>query len=282
MGPDRLQLQRLELKYLISEDKALNVRDFVRSHLELDEYGVGRPDLSYPIHSLYVDSDALRTYWDTINGLKNRYKLRLRYYDDLPTSPVFFEIKRRMDNAILKSRGGVRREAVPALLAGHLPEPDHLLSAQPKQMASLQRFCQLMLDIGGRPKAHVFYRREAWVSTLDNSIRITFDRDVRIAYEPTARLQTAIADYVMPFTPQVILELKFTTRFPNWFNELVRQFDLERTTAAKYAQGVELIGECVFRFHEPDAEGRIAGPPKLGCVANSSVDKPAGVDIQRG
>lgn len=247
MGTDRLQLQRLELKYIISEQQALAVRDFVQMYLEIDEYSKDKPNYSYRIHSLYLDSDDLKTYWDTINGLKNRFKLRLRYYDDLPTSPVFFEIKRRMNEAILKQRGGVRRPAVPWLLAGQLPEPEHLLSpGNAKQLVALQRFSQLMLSIGATPKAHVTYFREAWVSTHDNSIRVTMDRNVYCSPEFGCSLRTELGPPVKPFGHQVILELKFTGRFPNWFRELVEAFDLTRGAAAKYADGVALIGESHF------------------------------------
>ena len=243
MSPDKLQMQRLEYKYQISESLALAVRSFVCSHLELDEYGANQPDNSYTIHSLYLDSRDLKTYWDTINGDKNRYKLRLRYYSEDPGSPVFFEVKRRVNDAILKQRGGVRRKAVDDLLAGHLPEPEHLLTAQAKQYVALQRFSQLMLSIQARPKAHVCYRREAWVSTHDNSVRVTMDREVRVAPEFTSRLQTSMGDHVMPFDGMVILELKFTGRFPNWFRDLTEALGLFRTSAAKYADGLALLGE---------------------------------------
>src|SRR3954467_6035275 len=128
MSRDRMQQQCFELKYIISEETALLVRDFVRRYLEFDEYSVGRPNYSYPVHSLYLDSDDLSLYWQTINGNKNRYKLRLRFYNDIPDTPIFFEIKRRMNNCILKQRAAVRREAVPLLLSGQLPEESHLLS----------------------------------------------------------------------------------------------------------------------------------------------------------
>src|SRR5438045_9275038 len=106
---DRMQQSRFELKYLISENTAQRVRDFVRCYLDMDEYSVGRPNYSYPVHSLYLDSDDLTLYWQTINGNKNRYKLRLRYYSTNPETPVFFEIKRRMNNCIMKQRGGVKQ-----------------------------------------------------------------------------------------------------------------------------------------------------------------------------
>lgn len=246
MAEERLQLQRLELKFLVSDAKALAIRDFVRCYLSIDEYGADRPELSYAIHSLYLDSDDLRTYWDTINGNKNRYKLRLRYYDDQPDFPVFFELKRRMNDAILKQRGAVRREAVDDLLRGQLPNPEQMLSNHPKQLIALQNFTRLMLDIGAKPKAHVAYLREAWVSTHDNSVRVTMDRKVRFEPQFTPSLSCSMAKPVFAFEPHTILELKFTGRYPNWFRDLVQGFDLVRVGAAKYADGITNIGEEVF------------------------------------
>src|SRR4030095_13970531 len=132
MGKDKMQASRFEQKYIITEDTALRIREFVRSYLELDENGVGKPNYSYPVHSLYLDSDDLKLYWSTINGDKNRFKLRLRFYNDNPDTPVFFEIKRRMNNCIMKQRGGVRREAVQFLLDGQFPQESHLVSQSPK------------------------------------------------------------------------------------------------------------------------------------------------------
>ena len=63
MAADRMQQSRFELKYLISEDMALKVRDFVRCYLDFDENSVGKPNYSYPVHSLYLDSDRLQLYW---------------------------------------------------------------------------------------------------------------------------------------------------------------------------------------------------------------------------
>jgi hypothetical protein len=242
-------MQRLEYKYIIAESQAVRVREFVRGQLELDEFGANQPNGAYAIHSLYLDSDDLKTYWDTVNANRNRFKLRLRYYDDDPGSPVFFEIKRRLADAILKQRGGVRRAAVPALLAGQLPEPEHLLSTQPKQFVALQRFSQIMLGLRAGPKAHVTYFREAWISTQDNSVRVTMDRDVRVAPEFASKLLTEMGPSVQPFGKQVILELKFTGRFPNWFRALVEAFNLRRGAAAKYAEGIVALGEDRFYRH---------------------------------
>ena len=94
MAEDKMQQQRFELKYIIKEDVARAVRDFVSGYLEIDEYGATLPNFSYPVHSLYLDSDDLHLYRTTINGDKNRFKLRLRFYDNRSEAPIFFEIKR--------------------------------------------------------------------------------------------------------------------------------------------------------------------------------------------
>ena len=239
---DKLQTQRFELKYIIEERTAVAIRDFVSCYLDMDEHGATFPNLSYPVHSLYLDSTDLKLYQATINGDKNRYKLRLRFYDKQPGSPVYFEIKRRMNNTIAKERGGVRRAAVKNLLSGHLPEPADLLSQDNKQLVALQHFCQLMGELQAQPRSHVAYLREAWISRYDNSVRVTMDREIRTETDPTVHLSTDLVNPVLVFPDLVVLELKFTGRFPDWFGDLVRIFGLVQCGAAKYADGVTRLG----------------------------------------
>ena len=238
MAADRMQQSRFELKYLISEEMALKVRDFVRCYLDFDENSVGKPNYSYPVHSLYLDSDRLQMYWETINGDKNRYKLRLRYYDASPKSPVFFEIKRRMNNCIMKQRGGVKKNAVARLLSGHFPAMEDLISKEPRALAAVQNFVQLTDQIQAVPQAHVCYQREAYIDPVSDNTRVTFDREVFTEPRYTVNFATTMDAPSRPFGNRVILELKFTDRFPNWLRALVARFNLVQCGAAKYAEGI--------------------------------------------
>jgi hypothetical protein len=264
-----MQQSRFELKYHLNEEKALRVRDFVKCYIDLDEYSVGKPNFSYPVHSLYLDSDDLRTYWDTINGDKNRFKLRIRYYDANPTSPVFFELKRRMNHCIMKQRGGVRKDLVPWLLSGHHPEPTHLLSKSPKQLVALQRFCQIMQEIHAQPKVHIAYLREAYVSD-DDSFRVTMDRQVSAEANPEGILKTEMKHPYLCFDDTIILELKFTNRFPNWYRELVEAFGLMQCGAAKYAEGVQGIGHRALGAPTPVVDDL---PPRLRSTDPDGFDR---------
>jgi hypothetical protein len=228
---------------MLDEDQALNIREFLLAHLELDENGVGKPHFSYPVHSLYLDSTGLETFWATINGDRNRYKLRLRFYNEHPDSPVFFEIKRRVNNCILKQRGGVRKEAVDGLLAGHLPGPQHLFRADARSLVAIQSFLSLVERLHARPMAHVAYLREAYVDPVQDNVRVTLDRNVRTESRTAAHFTTTMEHPSSPFGDRVILELKFTDRFPDWCRRLVERFGLFQCGAAKYCEGLAGLPE---------------------------------------
>ena len=253
MAPDKMQSQRFELKYLIPEDTARKVRDFVRCYLDVDEFGANQPDHSYAVHSVYLDSDDLKLYWNTINGEKNRFKLRVRFYDDKPDAPVFLELKRRMNNCILKQRCAVDRNVLHWVMRGHLLGPDDLWAKNPKHHFALHNFQRLMQDVGARPKVHVAYKREAYLSG-DGDVRVTIDREVLGAAHLDFSISTRMHRPVVSYRGLVILELKFTNRFPNWFGELVRTSDVMQCGAAKYVSSINLIGSRRLNAPSPVAE----------------------------
>lgn len=50
------------------------------------------------------------TYRDRLQT--NRFKLRIRFYDDIPASPAFLETERRLTDVIRKERAALRREGI--------------------------------------------------------------------------------------------------------------------------------------------------------------------------
>ena len=210
------------------------IRDLIIPHLERDHYGAAWPNSSYPVHSLYLDSDDLRLYQATLNAEKSRFKLRLRFYEDRHEAPIFFETKRRRDDHVQKERCGVKRDALDWILTGHRPELSHLAARERQQLAILQRFCEIMKSLNARPRAHVSYFREAWVQQDENSLRVTMDRQVQAEPETNARLCQEMTRPVLLFGSKVVLKLKWTRRLPLWFEELTKTFGLRPCSAPKY------------------------------------------------
>jgi hypothetical protein len=129
------------------------------------------------------------------------------------------------------------------------------VSKAPNQLVALQNFCHLTHMIQAKPKVHIFYMREAYVSD-DDQVRVTIDRKVYGAANLDYSITTEMHDPTLCFANNVILELKFTNRFPDWFRELVRVFGVMQCGAAKYCESVQGVGhEKLHAVHPVLEEG---------------------------
>ncbi len=242
-----LQSSRFEFKYVIDEQCAAAVRAFVQSHLEPDDFADPDHGNSYRISSLYLDNSELFLYRQTVAGEKNRFKLRIRFYDNNPNGPAFLEIKRRVNNVILKQRARVSREGVFHLLGGEALDQSWLMGNNGDVRAgeALLDFCNLSDSFSAAGSIYVSYRREAYVSPNSNSIRVTFDRQLLGSpYErgTSLSLPTQGASPDVGNGDKVILEMKFTDRFPEWMGDLVQAFNLHRTSVPKYVHCIDTMG----------------------------------------
>jgi len=105
-----------------------------------------------------------------------------------------------------------------------------------------------MTELHAKPKSHIFYQREAYVSD-DDQVRVTMDRDVFSEPHLEPQVKIKMTKPVRSFPHIVILELKFTNRFPNWFRELVRMANVMQCGAAKYVSGITGIGHRRLGAH---------------------------------
>lgn len=238
------QASRYELKYLIDEVVVQGIRDFIRPYLVADAYADPNAGNSYPVHSLYLDSPSLTLFHQTVQGMKNRFKLRIRFYDGNPDSPVFLEIKKRTTDVIRKVRAALTRGGVAKLLDGIRPGPSDLISSNGnlKALAGLNEFVDTCSAICAAPCLYVSYTREAYVSPESSQLRVTFDRALYGAmFDPRTAFQPPAPAY-RPVVGGTVLELKFTDRFPSWMHTMVEVFNLHRRSMAKYVECVKAAG----------------------------------------
>jgi len=243
---ESLPANRFEFKYVVNETCAAAVRHFVLSYLEPDPYADLEHGNSYQLSSLYLDTPDLSLYRQTVAGQKNRFKLRIRFYDNNPRSPALLETKRRVTGVVLKERAVVTRDGVRHLLNGKAPESSWLAGhkSDARSAEALANFCSLRDHIGAGPSIYVSYRREAYVSPENTSIRVTFDRQLLGSpYEQGAELLLPKhgARPKIGNGAKVILELKFTDRFPEWMHELAQLLGLQRTSVPKYILCIDAL-----------------------------------------
>lgn len=234
MGADGTLRCRYELKYQISELKAAAVEKFIQPYIQLDRYCKLQPTGSYPIVSLYLDSQDLTLCRESLTGKKDRFKIRIRGYSDDPAYPKFFEIKRRLNTVVVKDRQRVNHRDVERLLSGGvLPEQYYSTEQEPlKQFLFYQRY------INARPLILVRYIRKAYEGEPETRVRIAFDRE--LCYKMCSRPNVTLNCCGWQRHPvnDVILEIKFTSKFPAWLSRMVGCLDLRQQSFSKYANCV--------------------------------------------
>jgi len=236
-GPvDKVLACRYEMKYVVTESQAAAMAPFIVQYIPVDRYCKLQRGGIYPIVSLYLDNADWRLCRESITGVKNRFKLRIRSYTDEPDYPRFFEIKRRINTVIMKSRARVMDRDIEPLLGG-LPLPPQDYKTDEKALSQFQLY---MKSINAGPGVLIRYWRQAWEGEGDNRVRVTFDRDLCycITREPVVRLGGGGWQRNNMTKGHVILEIKFTGKYPAWLSHMAKCFNLRLRSMSKYATSV--------------------------------------------
>jgi len=239
--------ERFELKYLLSREQAAALFAEVAPYMEEDFHGGGE---AYAITSLYYDTTDLHCYWEKIDGLKYRRKLRIRHYEGqaklLPETPVFVEIKQRVNRTVQKRRARFTFSAALALCRGEEIEHD---AARGPFVREVQAFTDAQRL---QPAAITSYFRRALVGTVhDPGLRITFDADIRYR-SIDLDLASRNSGRHMIHPERVVLEVKANERIPRWLAGLVGEFNAQIIRISKYCQSIEVAGRAPRSvFHIP-------------------------------
>jgi hypothetical protein len=226
---DNTLSSRYECKYLLDERTAQAIRSYIRPYAEFDPFSMRSEDGRYRVLSVYLDNPSFRLYRDTMGGVRNRYKIRLRYYAEQVDGPVYLEVKKRSNIVVRKSRELVRgRDANQLLLRGDFKATD-----------SHGEFSNRCRESGAQPALRVRYWREAWESRAMDPVRLTFDTNVEHCILSDPGLVETRPDWRATSVPaEVILEVKFTSLMPSWLRLMLRHFQLDKVSVAKYAESV--------------------------------------------
>lgn len=247
---------RFELKYLVPIRDAERFKEALRRNLVPDHHGDSAG--CYYLSSLYYDSPDYRFYWEKVDGIKFRRKLRIRCYETggplTPDTPVFVEIKQRVNRVTQKRRVllpygqalrlcGERR----APEAGGADEGSDMQgrlrlsrSASGVDAAVIDEILAMAWEYDLRPASIVRYARQALVGTeYDIGLRVTFDTDLTYRVGDLA-LHEAKSGLLLFPAGWTVVEIKVNERIPYWLTELVAAHNLGLVRVSKYCRSIEL------------------------------------------
>lgn len=231
--------QRFECKYLVNPLVLPEMRSYLRPFVEPDRYARQRANGRYPVSSLYLDSPDLLLYRQTRCGEKDRFKLRVRTYDDDTSEPAFAEVKGKINSVVRKRRVGLKRADARTLLLGR--DRSNLLGGLSRQQRTgVDYFARHMDLIRARPVIRVQYLREAYEARGSEPVRVTMDSDLRHSVTLGDDLGHRTGTWVNTPSNGLIVEIKFTERYPAWLAGFVRHFELRQRSVPKYNLSIEL------------------------------------------
>ncbi len=257
-----LVLERYELKYLIPFSLVEPISRYVEKYCELDYYSQISHDGFYTINSLYFESPSFH-FMRAKENQTARYSLRVRSYGDFPKPPYFLETKEKIADFSKKRRGRVPLDNWSDVFLN----PDNLGSFDAAADPHIQHFLYLTRTYNAHPTILTQYRRKAYLSTVDDYARVTFDRSMRYMPETNYNViptEECMLNYDDPEAfkipgANVVLELKCERKIPVWIVDLIKRFDLVRGGFSKFESAMT---ECYsMRKYEDFAWGRIPHQP---------------------
>ena len=227
---------RFELKYLITLQQAEQLKSGLKAYLVPDEHS--ETNGRYVVSSLYYDSPGFRCYWEKLDGLKVRRKLRIRWYETgevlAEETPVFLEIKQRLDRVTQKRR--VHLPYGEALrLCNDRQVPDHT----PEDGAIIEEILAFLWQYNLRPASIVRYDRQAFIGTdYDIGLRVTFDTSLSFQ---SHRLHLHEQPSCLPMLHPglVVMEVKVNERIPYWLTDMIAAHNLQLARFSKYCRSIE-------------------------------------------
>lgn len=232
---------RYEFKYIVPNNLLDPLRDYIAPFVELDKYVNREESPHYTVRSVYFDTPNFDFYYEKVEGIKNRKKVRLRGYDQNGDDDlVFLEIKRKYDIPIIKYRAPLKFGFAKKIFSEH-----NLNGYAVDKFSSLKgyenskRFFYQVFGKNLRPVVLVVYEREPYHSKFDETVRITFDKNLRGQGYPALEGLYSEAELTSALDNNFILEVKFNNRFPGWLNPAISKFGLRKQSASKYVMTMD-------------------------------------------
>lgn len=215
---------RNEVKHIITAGDRAAICASLRTVARLDENAGAKG--YYHIRSLYFDNLADKALREKLDGVSDREKFRLRYYDG-DTSLIHLEKKVKKSGLGYKLSETVTAEEVQRILRG-----DIAWMALSGRALLIELYAKMKAQ-GLRPRTIVDYERIPFVYGLGN-VRVTMDYNIRTGLNSTDFLNPDSLTIPAGESP-IILEVKWDEFLPTPIRRAVQVKSRRATAYSKYA-----------------------------------------------
>lgn len=226
------KLYRNEWKYCCTSAELAAIAARLDALLPKDEHtgNGGR----YAVHSLYFDDLWNTCAVATEAGYAERFKYRIRYYDQ---DPSFLRLERKE-----KLDGGCHKDSCRLTVAefGALCRGDVAPFLFDETRPLLRRFSADVLSRHFTPRAVVDYERVAYVEPITN-VRITMDCNISVSRPTEGFLAGEYLKIPLLKKELHILEVKFDGILPAYIKQCLYDSHLQQSSFSKYYLGFDKL-----------------------------------------
>ena len=215
---------RHEQKYYISQGDAAYLSTLLRHTMQ--RYRHADRNGEYHIRSLYFDDCFNSAMSDKLDGVMHRHKYRIRIYN-FSDRIIRLERKSKQGDYISKLSCGISRELAEQIIAG---DPYGLETVNHPLIQDVYRMMTTKLL---RPAVIVDYVREAYIHPCEET-RVTLDKQLRTGYLSTDLFNPQLPTFPCLDQDQVILEIKYNRRFPEYILPITSSIPAQRSAISKY------------------------------------------------
>jgi SPX domain protein involved in polyphosphate accumulation len=223
---------RHELKYIINFDTFDALRKMLEKNCVRDANSESVK--GYKIRSIYYDSPSFDFFWDKLDSLPFRRKIRVRFYGNESPEAAYLEIKEKFRGMIRKKRLNIN----PSIRDIYLNDPElNLEHLEQKENPVCNEVLYLREKFSLIPTIAVSYWRQAFVPIDGSDARITFDYDLQFLKNPFLPYQDEYwRNFFQP--GKLILEVKIKKYLPRWLQQNLKLCKLNQTRYSKYCSAL--------------------------------------------
>lgn len=217
---------RSELKYILNNNDFNILKHNLKALLKKDSNCLNE---SYKISSLYFDDYKNTSYNQVVNGISERWKYRIRFYNNDNTY-IKLEKKYKRNNRTLKTSTRITYEIFENILKRNVKiGKDKLLN---------EFIIKINTDLL-KPVIFVEYDRIPYVYKIGN-VRITLDYN--IGY--TTRFNNLFGEKRLYYINEKILEVKYNELLPDFIRYKLELNHLEQISFSKFRNCIERSKLC--------------------------------------
>ena len=235
------KFSRFEMKYIIRKSISESIQKEIRNFMIYDGYATKELKKNYFVRSLYFENNNYSNFNEKVDGVKLRHKYRIRTYSNKldKNIPIFLELKGRENERTYKIRFFIKQD-------------DLNLFFEKKNYFKLKKIYsdnylieQFIFDCYRKnlsPKILVDYNRTPYINKSGLYFRLTFDNNI-VSLSNSSLYSTSLnsgwRECLAGFT---ILEVKFKSSIPAWFQRIVQSYQLQIRSISKFVIAADTLG----------------------------------------